>query len=63
MTYTIRFWSRDVESTFLYRSSMGLDLETLSFSHRKPLKTMGVACVHLDNVNRVKYTPADRTFG
>ena len=33
---------------------MVLDLETLSFSYRKPLKTMGVACVHLDNVIRVK---------
>ena len=54
MTFGIRFRSGAVESTFLYRSSMFLNLETLSFSHRKPSKVMDRSLVSCEAKNRVK---------
>ena len=55
MTFGIRFRSGAVESTFLYRSSMFLNLETLSFSHRKPSKVMDRSLVSCDAKNRVNH--------
>ena len=62
MTFGIRFRSGAVESTFLYRSSMFLNLETLSFSHRKPSKVMDRSLVSCEAKNRVKTPLVQITF-